>query len=143
RNLTAAASALLSQQPWRGNVRELRNFIYRLALLAREEVIDTSAIEPLLNAGDAASVVRPSDDTGHDAHDLASAIGMWLDEHTPPSGEVYDAVLAAVERPLFLRVLSQTAGNQLRAAQVLGINRNTLRKRLQDLRITPDEITSV
>ena len=143
RNLTAAASALLSQQPWRGNVRELRNFIYRLALLARDEVIDASAIEPLLHAGDSANVGRAPGETGQDGHDLAGAIGQWLDENAPPSGEVYGAVLAAFERPLFLRVLAQTGGNQLRAAQVLGINRNTLRKRLQDLRITADDISSV
>ncbi|MEL0210835.1 MAG: helix-turn-helix domain-containing protein, partial [Novosphingobium sp.] len=143
RHLTAAASTLLSHQPWRGNVRVLLNFIDRLALLARDEVIDVSAIEPLLNAGESASVARTPGEGGPDVQDLASAIGQWLDENAPAQGEVYDAVLAAVERPLFLRVMAQTAGNQLRAAQVLGINRNTLRKRLQDLRITADEIASV
>ncbi|HZV09653.1 MAG TPA: helix-turn-helix domain-containing protein, partial [Novosphingobium sp.] len=56
----------------------------------------------------------------------------------PPQGLVYDTALAAFERPLFTGILRQTGGNQLRAAQVLGINRNTLRKRLNDLAIDPD-----
>jgi two-component system nitrogen regulation response regulator GlnG len=51
RQLSAGGAALLARQPWRGNVRELRNFIFRLALLARDDVIDEAAIEPLL-AGD-------------------------------------------------------------------------------------------
>jgi two-component system nitrogen regulation response regulator GlnG len=50
--LSASGAALLARQPWRGNVRELRNFIFRLALLARDDVIDEATIEPLL-AGDA------------------------------------------------------------------------------------------
>jgi two-component system, NtrC family, nitrogen regulation response regulator GlnG len=54
------------------------------------------------------------------------------------SGTVYDTALAAFERPLFAQVLRETGGNQLRAAQQLGINRNTLRKRLGELAIDPE-----
>ena len=57
----------------------------------------------------------------------------------PAEGELYSAALAAFERPLFLHALAVTGGNQLRAARLLGINRNTLRKRLSDLAIDPDE----
>ncbi len=49
---------------------------------------------------------------------------------TPPNG-VYDMVLRAVERPMLEVVMRQAAGNQLRASEMLGINRNTLRKKLQ------------
>ena len=56
----------------------------------------------------------------------------------PPPGRVYDEALAALERPLFAEVLRGTGGNQLRAAQVLGINRNTLRKRLSELGLDPE-----
>jgi len=58
------------------------------------------------------------------------------------AGRMYDDALAAFERPLFLHALAQTGGNQLRAAQMLGINRNTLRKRLSDLGIHPDHATA-
>lgn len=144
RQLTQAGADLLAQQPWRGNVRELRNFIYRLALLAREEVIDASSIEPLLvhTESGAQSRVAPDANGPNCASDMATAVSYWLSENTPAQGEVYDAALAAFERPLFISILSQTGGNQLRAAQVLGINRNTLRKRLSDLGITSEDYTA-
>jgi two-component system, NtrC family, nitrogen regulation response regulator GlnG len=57
----------------------------------------------------------------------------------PASGTIYDTAMAAFERPLFAQVLRETGGNQLRAAQALGINRNTLRKRLSELALDPEE----
>lgn len=132
RQLTADAAELLARQPWRGNVRELRNFIYRLALLAREDVVDAAALEPLL-----AHAVRP--DAGPaTGGGLENAVEQWLAVNRPPAGAVYNAALAAFERPLFAEVLKVTGGNQLRAAQVLGINRNTLRKRLVELALDPE-----
>jgi two-component system nitrogen regulation response regulator GlnG len=56
----------------------------------------------------------------------------------PSPGTLYHEALAAFERPLFEHTLRETGGNQLRAAQLLGINRNTLRKRLDDLAIDPE-----
>ncbi len=132
--LSDEASALLSRQPWRGNVRELRNFIYRLALLAREDAIDADSVASLLQ-----QAVR-SDGEGGGALDLAGAVVEWLAVNRPAPGTVYDAALAAFERPLFIEALRETQGNQLRAAQLLGINRNTLRKRLSDLAIDPGEV---
>ncbi|MFN5782761.1 MAG: sigma-54-dependent transcriptional regulator [Novosphingobium sp.] len=123
------AAALMSRQPWQGNVRELRNFVYRLALLAREEMIDGAALAPLLET----VVRRPAGEE----ESLAGAVRRWLEGNRPDHGVVYDAALAAFEQPLFEAVLEQTGGNQLRAAQVLGINRNTLRKRLGELNIVP------
>jgi len=138
RQLTATAVALLARQPWRGNVRELRNFIYRLALLARDEVIDAAAIEPLLaqdRAQPPAGLAPPAP-----AADFAEALTSWLAQEAPGEGELYGAALAAFERPLFLHALTVTGGNQLRAARLLGLNRNTLRKRLSDLAIDPEEV---
>lgn len=140
RQLTEAGAELLARQPWRGNVRELRNFIYRLALLARDEVVDAATIEPLLAQADPAAALIRSEGTDAAAPaDLATAVDQWIEANDPPMGTLYGAALAAFERPLFLRVLSQTGGNQLRAAQILGINRNTLRKRLSDLAIAPED----
>ena len=129
RRLSDAAAAQLAQQAWRGNVRELRNFIYRLALLAREDQIDPAALEPLL-------AQQSAEPTGG-AADLGAAVIAWLRAHEPAAGGVYDAALAAFERPLLADALRRTGGNQLRAAQLLGINRNTLRKRLTELAIDP------
>ena len=131
RQLTPEAATLLARQPWRGNVRELRNFIYRLALLAREDLVDVAALENLL-----AQTAR--NDEVHDPADLEAAVAAWLRSTAPAQGTVYDRALAAFERPLFAEVLTGTNGNQLRAAQVLGINRNTLRKRLGELGLDAD-----
>ena len=132
RQLSPEALRTLQAQPWRGNVRELRNFIYRLALLARDDLIDNAALEPLL-----AQTARGEDASGVPV-DLELAVTTWLGENNPPHGTIYDSALAAFERPLFAAVLQATGGNQLRAAQMLGINRNTLRKRLGELALDAD-----
>ena len=124
------AVALLMRQPWRGNVRELRNVIYRLALLAREEKIDAPAVSTLLEE-------KPVINAPGDAVDFKAALDNWLMDTAPPPGQMYDEALAAFERPLFEHALAETGGNRLKAAQLLGINRNTLRKRLGDLAIDP------
>lgn len=140
RTLTAEAAQLLQRQYWRGNVRELRNFLYRLALLAREDMVDVGALAPLL-AGDATDGAEVRGGRSEPPA-LDRAVEAWLEGNTPSAGEVYDVALAAFERPLFAHVLRRTGGNQLRAAQLLGINRNTLRKRLTDLAIDPDRFQS-
>ncbi len=149
RQLTSAGAALLARQPWRGNVRELRNLIYRLALMARDEVIDVTTIEPMLT-GEAGYAARSADPARAPADmvpadrapaDMANALGQWLADNPMVPGRLYDDALAMFERPLFLHVLGQTGGNQLRAAQILGINRNTLRKRLSELGIHPEDAT--
>ncbi len=125
------AAALLEEQPWRGNVRELRNFIFRLALLAREERIDAATIRQFLQH-------RPVVDTPTGGGDIRTSIASWLETAEFADGALYHSALAEFERPLFEHALDKTNGNQLRAAQLLGINRNTLRKRLDDLAIDPE-----
>jgi two-component system, NtrC family, nitrogen regulation response regulator GlnG len=134
RQLTAGAAALLARQSWRGNVRELKNFIYRLALLAREDVIDESALLHLLEQDEATQHDEAFGRSGLDA-----AVSEWLASVRPPPGSIYGQAMAAFERPLFTEILRETGGNQLRAAQRLGINRNTLRKRLSELQLDPEE----
>ena len=136
RQLTPDAAELLQRQPWRGNVRELKNFIYRLALLAREDLVDAAAVTTLLIQN------HRADGEGADSGPaLENAVVRWLRLESPAPGRVYDAALAAFERPLFAEVLRDTGGNQLRAAQILGINRNTLRKRLSELELDPEGFT--
>jgi two-component system nitrogen regulation response regulator GlnG len=129
--LSDEASAVLSDMPWRGNVRELRNAMFRLALIAREEVIDQDSLSTLTSA-------RSTEESASETGDIGAALRHWLASNRPAPGAVYDSALAAFERPLFAEILRETGGNQLRAARLLGINRNTLRKRLTELAIEPE-----
>jgi two-component system nitrogen regulation response regulator GlnG len=131
RGLSKAAVAQLESQPWRGNVRELSNFMFRAALLSREEEIDAATVRQLL-------VDRPALESSAASVDFAGALAGWLGREPIAHGALYHGALAAFERPLFEHALRETGGNQLRAAQLLGINRNTLRKRLDDLQIDPE-----
>jgi len=135
RRLSDEAVELLQGQPWRGNVRELRNFAYRAALLAREEEIDVTTVGQLL-------ADRPLGEDNAPRASLQAALAAWLVENPPESGKLYHAALAAFEKPLFEHALARTGGNQLRAAALLGINRNTLRKRLSELAIDPEGFSS-
>jgi two-component system nitrogen regulation response regulator GlnG len=135
RRLSDEAVELLQHQPWRGNVRELRNFAYRAALLAREDEVDAATVGQLL-------ADRPASEESSGSADFASALSAWLAENPVATGTLYHAALAAFERPLFEHALARTGGNQLRAAALLGINRNTLRKRLSELAIDPDRFSA-
>jgi two-component system nitrogen regulation response regulator GlnG len=134
RRFTQDALELLSRQAWRGNVRELKNLVYRAALLAREETIGATGIAGLLEPSSATESAPPAD--------LAEAVRGWVDAERPADGSLYHSALAAFERPLFDLALRRTGGNQLRAARLLGINRNTLRKRLSELEIDPEGYTA-
>ncbi|MEO1490102.1 MAG: sigma-54 dependent transcriptional regulator [Pseudomonadota bacterium] len=133
RQIAADAIAALEERPWRGNVRELRNVVYRLALMAREDVIDASALADLLSEDTGARADRASSEP----ITFEAAVEDWLARENPASGTVYHSALAAFEKPLLEYALGQTGGNQLRAAKLLGINRNTLRKRIADLELEP------
>nr|WP_218845125.1 sigma-54 dependent transcriptional regulator [Novosphingobium marinum] len=135
RQLSAEAIDVLRHHSWPGNVRELKNFVYRVALLAREETVDAPSVSVLLKEAPVQADQNPADAPA----DLERAVLNWLASEAPPRGTIYASALAALERPLFAQVLSETGGNQLRAAEALGINRNTLRKRLNDLALDPEE----
>lgn len=130
RRIETSAIKALEQRPWRGNVRELRNAIYRLALMARDDSIGAETVEAVLGGTLPLTAATPSSN-------LAAALDTWLRAHPVREGRLYDDATSAFERPLFAYALSQTGGNQLRAAKLLGINRNTLRKRLTELGIDP------
>jgi two-component system, NtrC family, nitrogen regulation response regulator GlnG len=131
RQLTARAAEVLTERSWRGNVRELKNFIYRLALLAREDLVDEDVVRQLLD--------EEQSETGVAREGLDAAVTAWLADSNLSSGAIYAQAIAAFEKPLFSEILKQTGGNQLRAAEQLGINRNTLRKRLSDLELDPED----
>ena len=132
KGLDPAAVEAIQRHDWPGNVRELENLMRRLAALTRGETIDEAAIAAGLDV-----IASPAAATDVGA-DLSSAVGRHLAAYLaefgaalPPDGW-YGRVLAEVERPLLELSLTATGGNQIRAARLLGINRNTLRKKLQD-----------
>ncbi len=132
RQLDSKALALLKRQEWPGNVRELRNSVFRLALLARDDVIDAQAVAELAEQAIPASASGGSSD-------FEQVLEGWLAKTEPEPGTLYRRALSAFEKPLFRMALACTGGNQLRAARLLGINRNTLRKRLAELEIDPED----
>ena len=133
RQLASDAITVLGSYDWPGNVRELENLMRRLAVLARDEVIGADAIHAMLGAR---AVTVPLADL-----DIAEAIkGLVarIEREDPAAlddGSLYDRVIGVVERPLIALMLARHGQNQLRAARALGINRNTLRKRLDTLGI--------
>ena len=137
RLLTADAIERLEQRSWRGNVRELRNVVYRLALMAREERIDADSVSDIIGPEISPTMVPQGDGQGG----FGAALAGWLTAESPPPGALYHRALAAFEKPLIEYALGRTGGNQLRAAQLLGINRNTLRKRIGELGLEPERFT--
>jgi two-component system, NtrC family, nitrogen regulation response regulator GlnG len=124
------AIGLLTAMPWRGNVRELKNFIYRLVLTSREDRISENTIALL--PGNASEVGdMPVNGCTFDA-----AVAQFMAEQRQKGGggrdRIYVRALAAFEKPLLQAIMNQARGNQLQAAAMLGINRNTLRKKLSD-----------
>ncbi len=128
----------LKRHRWPGNVRELENLVRRLAALYSEDVIgldvvETELAEPVLDGG--AAEVGEDDNLGATVERHLSRYFSAHGEGLPPAG-IYDRVLREVERPLISLTLAATRGNQIRAAQLLGLNRNTLRKKIRDLDIS-------
>ena len=137
RVLTQDGIEQLEARSWRGNVRELRNVVYRLALMAREERIDGDAVNDLIGPELGPAMMPQGDGQGG----FGAALAGWLTAESPPPGALYHRALAAFEKPLIEYALGRTGGNQLRAAQLLGINRNTLRKRIGELGLEPDRFS--
>jgi two-component system nitrogen regulation response regulator GlnG len=138
KQLDPAATARLERHSWPGNVRELENLMRRLAALAREGVITAAMVEQQMGGG-----VQPGLAVVPEGAGLGEAFEQHLARHLasygnalPPDG-LYDRVLAEIERPLLRLTLAAVRGNQLKAARLLGINRNTLRKKLTDLGVGP------
>jgi two-component system nitrogen regulation response regulator GlnG len=135
KRLDPEAIDLLRRHRWPGNVRELENLIRRLAVLHSGEIIPAAAIAAELKEPER----RIEPEVGEDAASLGAAVEWHLaklfaeqGDALPPAG-LYDRVLREIERPLLSISLGATRGNQIRAAQLLGLNRNTLRKKIRDL----------
>ncbi|MEM9725273.1 MAG: nitrogen regulation protein NR(I) [Pseudomonadota bacterium] len=136
KTISREALELLKEQPWPGNVRELENLMKRLAALCAEDAIDRQAVAQELVA---APLREPG--TSNDQESLAAAVEQHLTqifrrfEPDPPPAGLYERVLREIELPLITLTLSAAQGNQVKAADILGINRNTLRKKIRELDI--------
>ena len=133
-----AAMARLKAYHWPGNVRELENLVRRLTVLYAQDIIGAEVIDAELREG---FPVRQALADGERADGFTDVVARYVEQifaerdgRLPQAG-LYGRILREVERPLIARVLTETRGNQLRAAALLGVNRNTLRKKIRELDI--------
>jgi two-component system nitrogen regulation response regulator GlnG len=130
----------MKRYPWPGNVRELENLVRRLTALYPQDEISAEIIDSELDGeqqqgmGEAGSL--PEDLS------ISQAVERYLQRYfasfgneLPPPG-LYQRILAEVEYPVVLASMTATRGNQIKAAELLGLNRNTLRKKIRELGVT-------
>jgi two-component system nitrogen regulation response regulator GlnG len=137
KTLDQGALDRLRQYVWPGNVRELENLMRRLAALCPQETITAEVVD--IELAEAAPAHEAPSATGPEplARAVERHIRQFLAAHDDGlvSSDIYDRVIAEVERPLIQMTLAATRGNQIKAASMLGLNRNTLRKKIRDLEI--------
>ena len=143
KSIEQAAVERMKRHQWPGNVRELENTVRRISALHPEDTITVSIVESelailqrpltLSAAGAAADLGERSLAEQVEQHLTTYFAGFGRD--LPPA-QLYDRILAQIEKPLIIASLTATRGNQIKAAELLGLNRNTLRKKIRDLDIT-------
>ncbi len=137
RQLAPAARDLLRAASWPGNVRQLENTLRRLTVTSSEPEISRAEVEVVLAAAPAAEPQAGLENGDRLAAAVARHLQRYFDLHgdqLPPAG-VYGRILREIETPLITIALDATAGNQAKCADLLGINRNTLRKKITELDI--------
>jgi two-component system nitrogen regulation response regulator GlnG len=137
KQIDQAALERIKRHRWPGNVRELENLARRLAALYPQETITAAVVDAEL----AQPVLAATSESSRVEDNLSSAVERHLaryfsgfDDGLPPPG-LYHRILREIEAPLLSAALTATHGNQIRAADLLGVNRNTLRKKIRDLEI--------
>jgi two-component system nitrogen regulation response regulator GlnG len=137
KQIEIAAIERLKRYRWPGNVRELENLARRLAALYPQETITSAVIDNEL----APPASAPLGEESRSEENLSAAVERYLNQYfggfadgLPPPG-LYHRILREIEYPLVSAALAATRGNQIRAADLLGVNRNTLRKKIRDLEI--------
>ena len=137
KTIDASGMKVMMAHDWPGNVRELENLVKRLAALYSEEIVGAEAIDQELLEQTESSA--PTEQVRSES--LSEAVDRHLHDYFVahedelPAAGLYERILREIERPLIMRSLAATKGNQLRAAEMLGLNRNTLRKKIRELDI--------
>jgi two-component system, NtrC family, nitrogen regulation response regulator GlnG len=132
KSISPEAIRLMQNYSWPGNVRELENLVRRLSALYADESISAEIVQNELNIAD-----RPQMNGVSGPVDVSMAVethvGQLLREYEPnlPPPGLYQRVLDRVEAPLIAMALNACGGNQIKAADLLGLNRNTLRKKIR------------
>ena len=136
RHLEADAMGILKDHSWPGNIRELENLVRRICILYPQETITAAIVKTeIRNSGYFKQGLEAASNTGFQNIRAATEYFMnrYFDEYAeglPPDG-VYQRFLQEFEYPLISNTLAACNGNQIKAAKVLGLNRNTLRKKIQ------------
>ncbi len=138
KRLSQEAMRMLVAYRWPGNVRELENSIYRIAALSGDDVISGEQVEAQLKRNDVPK------ETGNIAFSdsfqdtVTRLLSQYFEAHSPslPPPGVHGRIVRLTEKPLIMLALDAVGGNQIQAAELLGINRNTLRKKIRELGIT-------
>ena len=136
KTMSKSAMEALKAHSWPGNVRELQNLVKRLAVLCPDDLIDKETVETEIALQDA-----PISALSQETNDLSGIVEVHLTQYfarhgdsLPPPG-LYQRILREIEFPLIALSLAATRGNQLKASDMLGLNRNTLRKKIRELDI--------
>jgi two-component system nitrogen regulation response regulator GlnG len=152
KHMEGAAMERMKRYRWPGNIRELENLIRRLAALYPQELVSDQLVEaelghdaPLATRSTIVPAGAPNAASSSGAGDEDATLMASVEHHLtalfrahgeqlPPPG-LYHRILREIEIPLISAALSATRGNQIKAAELLGLNRNTLRKKVRDLDI--------
>ena len=129
---------IIENYPWRGNVRELENFIKKICVLYSESTIPSQVIHEELNFRDI-----EKNDINKQHSSISDSIFLHLNgffealnSHDDNSKlNLYGKLIVEFEKPLIKKTLDFCKGNQIKTAEMLGINRNTLRKKIKELKI--------
>ncbi|MBL4891768.1 MAG: nitrogen regulation protein NR(I) [Rhizobiaceae bacterium] len=131
----------LSEHLWPGNVRELENLVRRLLALYPQETINRQVIEHELSIDN--NLIGDAMSSSDVTKTLREATECYVHDHFSEfeiksaefPTDLYQKILHEIEHPLIVSTLAATGGNQIKAAELLGLNRNTLRKKIKDLDI--------
>jgi len=129
KSLDIGAINELKEYHWPGNVRELENLIKRIIILVPQNVIDKEALMTIISKFDHENNQSINLSLGAS---VEKHLNQYFESHKNqlPANGLYDRIIHEVERPLIIKTLNLVRGNQLKAAELLGINRNTLRKKI-------------
>ena len=140
KNISEEAINELKKYKWPGNIRELENFIRRLVVLTTSNKITHSDIIKNLSKTNT-MITESNSNNGLEKISLSMSVEQHLKNFFKlhkdklPSSGLYSRIINEVERPLISICLNATKGNQIKASKLLGLNRNTLRKKIKELKI--------